>query len=123
MGGAESKMINELLDAILCGREGKVARLLKKEPKLAMCEFYGGVTNPICRATYLGHRNIVSLLLKYGTDINKTSQDQRTPLIWAAFRDNVQMIEFLLTANADVNLVDKDGYNALDIAITRINFY
>ena len=96
MGGAESKLVNELLDAILCGREGKVARLLKKEPKLAMCEFYGGVTNPVCRASYLGHRNIVSLLLKYGADVNKQSQDLRSPLIWAAFRDNTQMIEFLL---------------------------
>jgi len=32
------------------------------------------------------------------------------------------MIEFLLAQNADMNLVDKDGWNALDIAIIRINF-
>jgi ankyrin repeat protein len=43
-------------------------------------------------------------------------------MIWAAFRDNTQMIEFLLQHNADLNMVDKDGFNALDIAIIRINF-
>jgi len=32
------------------------------------------------------------------------------------------MIEFLLQHNADLSMVDKDGYNALDIAIIRINF-
>lgn len=32
------------------------------------------------------------------------------------------MIEFLLQHNADMNIVDQDGWNALDIAIIRINF-
>ena len=96
--------------------------MLKKHPKLALCDFYGGTTNPVCRATYLGHRNILSLLLKYGADINKRSADQRTPIIWAAFRDNIAMLEFLHDNGADLTLVDKDGWNALDMAIIRINF-
>ena len=96
--------------------------MLKKNPKLALCEFFDGTTNPVCRATYMGHRNIVSLLLKYGADINKRSSDSRTPLIWASFRDNLPMMTFLIESGADLNAVDKDGYNALDIAIIRINF-
>jgi ankyrin repeat protein len=84
--------VNYFLEAILCGKDGQVAKMLKKYPKLALCEFYNGTTNPVCRATYLGHRNIVGLLLKYGADVNKRSSDQRTPLIWAAFRDDVQML-------------------------------
>jgi ankyrin repeat protein len=70
----------------------------------------------------MGYRNIVSLLLKYGADINKRSSDQRTPLIWASFRDNLPMMTFLIESGADLNAVDKDGHNALDIAIIRINF-
>ena len=76
----------------------------------------------MCRATYLGHRNIVGLLLKYGADVNIKSHDGRTSLHWAAFRDNVQLIEFLLENGADRTLVDKDGWNPLDIAIIRINY-
>lgn len=89
---------------------------------MALCDFYNGTTNPVCRATYLGHRNILSLLLKYGADINKRSGDQRSPVIWVAFRDNIPMLEYLIENGADVNLIDKDGNSALDVAIIRINF-
>ena len=76
----------------------------------------------MCRATYLGHRNIVQLLLKYKADINKPSQNKRTPIIWASFRENIQMMELLMEHNPDLSLEDEDGLNALDIAITRINY-
>lgn len=122
MGSDQSRVRDSFLEAILCGRDGAVAKMLKKHPELAQCEFYNGTTNPVCRATYLGHRNIVMLLLKHGADVNKRSSDQRHALIWASFRDNVPMIEFLLDNGADLNLVDKDGWNALDIAIIRINY-
>ena len=75
MGSSESREVSYFLEAILCGRDGTVARMLKKNPKLAICEFYGGTTNPMCRATYLGYRNIVSLLLKYGASVDKKSSD------------------------------------------------
>ena len=96
--------------------------MLKKYPKLAHCDFYSGTTNPMCRATYLGHRNIVSLLLKYGADINRRSSEGRTPLMWSAFRDNIPMMDFLIDNGCDLTLVDNDGWNALDLAIIRINF-
>jgi hypothetical protein len=73
MGNEQSRQEGYILEAIICGREGQCAKLLKKNPKLALCEFYNGTTNPVCRATYMGHRNIVSLLVKYGADINKRS--------------------------------------------------
>lgn len=88
MGSGESRQVGYFLEAILCGRENQVAKMLKQYPALANCEFYNGTTNPICRATYLDNRNIISLLLKYDADINKRSSDGRTSLMWAAFRDN-----------------------------------
>ena len=122
MGGGESKQVSLFLDHIVCGKDGQVAIMLKKYPQLAKCEFFKGTTNPMCRATYLGHRNIVQLLMKYDADINKPSQNGRTPIIWASFRDNVRMAELLLTYNPDLTLEDEDSCNALDIAITRINY-
>lgn len=76
----------------------------------------------MCRAGYLGHTNVVSLLLKYGGDINLRSSDGRTALMWASFRNNGKMCDFLLDHNADIGLVDNEGWNALDIAIIKMNY-
>jgi ankyrin repeat protein len=58
------------------------------------------MTNPMCRAAYLGHQNIAAILLKYGGDINLRSSEGRTPLMWAAFRNNTQIAKYLLENGA-----------------------
>jgi len=60
----------------------------------------------MCRCGYLGHKKIAALLLKAGADINQRSSDGRTPLIWAAFRNNEKMLNFLLDYGADMHLED-----------------
>ena len=60
--------------------------------------------------------------MKHGADINKRSFDGRTSLHWAAFRNNIQILELLVSNDVDISLEDKDGFNALDLAITRINY-
>lgn len=81
-----------------------------------------GTTNPICRAGYLGFMNIASLLLKAGADVNQRSSDGRTPLMWAAFRNNEKMCNFLLENGADMHLEDNTGWNAMDITIIKMNY-
>jgi uncharacterized protein len=76
----------------------------------------------MCRAGYLGHTNIISLLLKFGGDINLRSSDGRTALMWAAFRNNSKMVRFLLDHGADITLIDNEGWNALEIAIIKMNY-
>jgi len=66
--------------------------------------------------------NIASLLLKFGADINLRSSDGRTALMWAAFRNNHKMCEFLITHGADITLMDNQGWNALDIATIKMNY-
>jgi ankyrin repeat protein len=61
-------------------------------------------------------------LLKHGADINLRSSDGRTPLMWAAFRNNVKMAEFLMDNGADVTAEDNQGWSALDIAIIKMNY-
>lgn len=80
------------------------------------------MTNPICRAAYLGHKNIAAILLKHGADINLRSSDGRTALIWCAFRNHAKLAEFLLENGAASDLEDNEGWNALDIAIIRMNY-
>ena len=122
MGAQESKLKSELLHAILEGREGKVATFLKNYPDYVNTSLCNETTNPICRATYLGNKNIVNLILKFGGDVNLRSTHKRTPIMWASFRDNTKMMEFLLEHGADVSLEDENGFNCLDLAITRLNY-
>lgn len=80
------------------------------------------VTNPMCRASYLGHKSIVAILIKYGGDINIRSSDGRTALMWTAFRNNVAMAEYLLDNGARIDTEDNEGWNALDLAIIKMNY-
>lgn len=42
--------------------------------------------------------------------------------MWAAFRNNVKMCEFLLDNGADITLEDNQGWNAIDISIIKMNY-
>ena len=66
--------------------------------------------------------NISSLLLKHGADINKRSSDGRSALLWAAFKNNSKLIEYLIENGADITIEDKNKWNAMDLAIIRMNY-
>ena len=66
--------------------------------------------------------NIASLLLKHGADINLRSSDGRTAIMWAAFRNNAKMCEFLIMHGSTIDLQDNEGWNALDIAVIKMNY-
>jgi hypothetical protein len=42
MGNSDSKERGWFLEYIVCGSDGKVAKMLVDNPKLANCEFYNG---------------------------------------------------------------------------------
>ena len=92
-------------------------------PDLANCTLIEGVTNPLCRAAYLGYKGIIAILLKHKANINIRSSDGRTPLMWTAFRNHVEVAEYLIDNGTDISLEDNDGWNALDLAIIRMNYH
>lgn len=66
---------------------------------------------------------MVLMMLSQGADINgKAKTTGRTPLMWAAFRGNVILLELLITKGADVNLEDDEGLNCFDIAVIRLQY-
>ena len=61
------------------------------------------------------------MLLEKGADIDGvTKKTGRSPLMWAAFRGNLQMTELLLERGADKELMDHEGLNCFDIAVIRL---
>lgn len=74
-------------------------------------------------AVLSGHKKITSLLLDNGAEINIRAQDESggTPLHWAAWVSNREMVKFLVEAGADVNALDKTGFTPLDAAMASLN--
>ena len=42
--------------------------------------------------------------------------------MWAAFRNNEKMCNFLLENGADMHLEDNTGWNAMDISVLKMNY-
>jgi ankyrin repeat protein len=64
-------------------------------------------------AAYGGHKDLVTLLLAHGTDINARSGHNSTPLINASDAKNPEIIRFLLEYHPDLTLKDNKGKTAL----------
>eukprot|EP00344_Euplotes_crassus_P004382 CAMPEP_0197000608 /NCGR_PEP_ID=MMETSP1380-20130617/5503_1 /TAXON_ID=5936 /ORGANISM="Euplotes crassus, Strain CT5" /LENGTH=224 /DNA_ID=CAMNT_0042417955 /DNA_START=19 /DNA_END=694 /DNA_ORIENTATION=- len=121
MGKEYSK--EKLVDAILSGDECKLDKFLEQHPELTNVPLTGGNTNPICRASFLGKRSMIAILLKHGGDINiRCGGKGNTGLMWAAWRNYSRTIEFLIDKGADVEITNFNGETALDISIYRMSY-
>ena len=59
---------------------------------------------------------IKHLLSIKGNDVNKRTHDGRTYIFWAAYKDNLDMMKYLVTQGAKTNLIDSHGYTVLNFA-------
>ena len=59
---------------------------------------------------------IVALLLKYGADVNSTTQSGETPLYYAAVEGHFAIAKLLIQNKADINYKDQEGFTPLHIA-------
>jgi len=73
----------------------------------------GGWT-PLMYAAYVGHDNIVNLLLESSVDVNaRTVTNGATPLMLAASCGNESVVYFLLQNGAKIDTQDKRGWTCL----------
>ena len=73
----------------------------------------GGWT-PLMYAAYVGHDNIVNLLLEFSVDVNaRTTRNGATSLMLAASCGNKSVVNFLLQNNAKIDAQDMRGWTGL----------
>jgi len=56
------------------------------------------------------------LLSQKGNAVNKLTHDGRTYIFWAAYKGNVELMEYLFSKGAKTNLLDDHGYTVLNFA-------
>lgn len=81
---------------------------------------FGGWT-PLMYASYIGHDNIVNLLLEAGVNVNATTAKGLTPLMLAASCGNESIAYFLLQVLSTVVSVCPNGCFCFSRSIDRLN--
>lgn len=61
---------------------------------------------------------IKHLLSKKGNGVNKLTHDARTYIFWAAYSNNVELMQYLLKQGANTKIVDSHGNSVLNFAAT-----
>ncbi|KAB8152285.1 ankyrin repeat domain-containing protein [Kordia sp. TARA_039_SRF] len=65
------------------------------------------------------NQTIKYMLSKKGNDVNKLTHDGRTYIFWAAYRNNLEMMRFLVEKGANTAHVDSHGYSLVNfVAVT-----
>ena len=73
-------------------------------------------SNNSIKALNVTKPNTLKVLVENGFDVNATTKEGVTPLIYAAKIGDVDLVRLLLTKKANKEIIDKRGRNALDYA-------
>lgn len=99
-------------DAVRLGDVATVKTVLAGKPELVNTKDTSGRT-PLFRASEIGNKELVEVLLSYKADINAKDNKGETPLNWMAMTGNRNGVEVLLSLGADVNAANNRGYTPL----------
>jgi uncharacterized protein len=133
-------MSQEFLDAATAGDVSKIKAMLQEDSSLARAKDQNGVS-VIMKATYYGKRDVVAALLDSGVELDifeaaATGQTARlsdliagdpsltstyspdgfTPLGFAVFFSQPEIVKVLLDAGADVNLPSRESMKVTPLA-------
>lgn len=62
------------------------------------------------------NKTVKYLLSKKGNDVNKLTHDARTYIFWAAYKSNLEMMQYLVNKGAKTDVIDSHGYSVLNFA-------
>jgi len=74
--------------------------------------------------TYALLENVDNLTIKYllkikGNHVNKLTHDSRTYIFWAAYKNNLEILKYLVSRGAKTTIIDSHGYSVLNFAATN----
>jgi TPR repeat protein len=74
---------------------------------------------PLMRAANYGFRDVATLLIAKGANVNAQTSDDETPLYFAVSSNHPKVVALLVTKGADVNARTSKGATPLDAAVSN----
>ena len=98
-----------------------VEQILAKRPNLIKDPLTAvSKVTALNQAALTNNLELVQILIeKYNADVNLASPKGQTPLISAIRKNNIQMVDLLLSKGADPNYIDKSGFKTIQYAILQ----
>ena len=98
--------------------------MLTQKPELINCDLtVNHKTTPLHRVSLLGNLELAKVLIEtFKADPNFKTTSEETPLMAAAKRDKLDLVEYLLDHDANADIISSTGLNALDYAILQGNY-
>lgn len=108
----------ELYTAVLKNNPTEVETLLSEgaDANAAIEMIPGFPTTYLLIAADRNHPAVVKTLLKHKAQVNKADKFQLTPLMAAAAKGNLEIVQLLLTGGANARAKDEEGKTALAYA-------
>ena len=106
---------DEIHDAVQDGDIEQIVQLLTDNPEVIKSANEDGQT-PLHLAAEGGDLKMMTLLIKFGGDVNARDSDGATPLHVAVDSGNNEAVKALVAKGADLNAKNNDGQTPLDIA-------
>jgi hypothetical protein len=100
----------KLITACWLGDEATMNSLLAAEPNL-VARLHDPERRQLAHAAHDNNLTAVRLMLTIGLPVDALTQHGATPLHWAAFHGNAEMVELILRKNPPLEVTDKD-FNA-----------
>src|SRR5438105_3666919 len=100
-------------------KKGRAVAQAKPKPPSIKTGTRASVNDRLLVAANKGDAATTADLLKKGADVNARPDDGWTPLLWACWQSQDNVVKLLLAKGADVNARDKDNDTALMKAATQ----
>ena len=107
-----------LHDAVTSGDLERVKREIAAGANVNQADQMGAT--PLHDAAWGGNREIARLLLEHGANVKaRHAEGGSQPLAYACIKNDIPMVELLLSYGADLRAADNSGATALHLAVDR----
>jgi ankyrin repeat protein len=80
-----------------------------------------GWSSPLVSAAVKDHRIMVKVLVDAGADVNQPDDEEDTALMWATINEDMELVLYLLSKNADPRLMNRHNCDARSFAVEKGN--